>query len=232
MKSAVVITVLLASLPSWAARPFVTDDARLTTAGSCQVESWARYYERSREVWALPACNPAGNLEFTIGGGQATDFDAGMATSDQVLQIKTLLRPLKSNDWGLGLALGRVLHPEIHPGPNQLGNTYAYVPMSFSVADDRAVVHVNVGWLRDQATDRDMMTWGLGAEAYPWSPRLALIAETFGNDKEAPWWQAGARWSLMPNVLQVDLTHGEQVRGRSESRWVSVGLRWTPERLL
>ena len=27
----------------WAARPFVTDDARLTTAGSCQIESWTGY---------------------------------------------------------------------------------------------------------------------------------------------------------------------------------------------
>ncbi|NCV70156.1 MAG: hypothetical protein EBW55_05505, partial [Betaproteobacteria bacterium] len=41
-----------------AARPFVTDDARLTTAGSCQLESWTRVNRaskpsaRSEEYWA------------------------------------------------------------------------------------------------------------------------------------------------------------------------------------
>ena len=56
---------------AWSARPFVTDDARLTTAGSCQLETWTRMYRDSTEFWALPACNPGGNLELTAGGGQA-----------------------------------------------------------------------------------------------------------------------------------------------------------------
>lgn len=30
--------LLAAALPAQAARPFITDDARLTTAGSCQLE--------------------------------------------------------------------------------------------------------------------------------------------------------------------------------------------------
>ena len=33
---------LLISTQAYAARPFMTDDARLTTEGSCQLESWAR----------------------------------------------------------------------------------------------------------------------------------------------------------------------------------------------
>lgn len=225
------LVLLLLGPPAWAARPFVTDDARLTTGGSCQLETWTRSYEGSREFWALPACNPTGNLEFTLGGGQAMDYDAGVATSDQVFQLKTLLRPLTTNGWGAGLAVGRVLHPEIHPGPNQLGNTYAYLPLSLSLHDDRLIVHTNLGWLRDRATNRDLMTWGLGGEFYPVTPRLALIAETFGDDKNPPWWQAGLRWSLIPNLLQIDATHGQQAGGRSENRWLSFGLRWTPERL-
>ena len=56
-----------------AARPFVTDDARLTAAGSCQLESWTRLNRaskpsaRSEEFWAFPACNPSGNFEVTLG---------------------------------------------------------------------------------------------------------------------------------------------------------------------
>ncbi|MEW6563131.1 MAG: hypothetical protein AB1400_07865 [Pseudomonadota bacterium] len=40
---------LLLPTPAWAARPFVTDDARLTKANSCQLESWTRSYSGSRE---------------------------------------------------------------------------------------------------------------------------------------------------------------------------------------
>ena len=65
------LLMLAAVADAHAARPFVTDDARLTTAGSCQLESWMRVYRQSEEIWALPACNPSGNLEFTVGGGKA-----------------------------------------------------------------------------------------------------------------------------------------------------------------
>ncbi len=231
MKFVIFLAGLLLAAQAWAARPFVTDDARLTTAGSCQLESWTRLYEGSRESWALAACNPTGWLEFTLGGGQARDHDLGVTTMDQVFQLKTLLRPLTTNDWGIGLGVGRVLHPEIHPGPNQFGNTYAYVPVSLSLRDDRVILHANVGWLRDQASGRELMTWGLGGEFYPMARRLALVAETFGDDKNPPWWQAGLRWSLIPNLLQVDATTGQQAGGVSASGWLSFGLRWTPERL-
>lgn len=219
---------LLCVPPAWAARPFVTDDARLTTAGSCQVESWVRSYEHSREAWVLPACNPGGNLEFTVGGGRARQ-DAAAATSDYVLQLKTLFKPLDAEGWGWGLAVGRVLHPEIEPGPNQTGNQYAYVPVTAAFDSDRVFLHLNVGWLRDRASRQDRATWGLGAEFYA-RPRLALIAESFGDDRAPPYWQAGLRYSIIPELLQVDTTVGAQHdRGRG-TRWLSFGLRWTPAR--
>lgn len=223
--------VLLWSLPSWAARPFITDDARLTTAGSCQLESWVRLYQDSREVWALPACNPTGNLEITLGGGQAKDFESAAHTADYVFQFKTLFKPLTPNGWGIGLAAGRVLHPERRAGPNQLGNTYAYLPISVGVNNDQVIVHTNLGWLKDAASSKGFMTWGTGAEIQTGLPRLHVIAETFGDDQNRPYWQSGLRWALIPNLVQLDATFGQQAGGSSSSQWMSFGLRWTPERL-
>lgn len=220
---------LLLCQPAIAARPFVTDDARLTTAGSCQLESWMRIYPDSRELWALPACNPFGNLELTLGGGIASAAEG--RTTDYVFQLKTLFRPLATNGWGLGLAAGTVQHPEISPGPNQLGNTFAYLPLSVSLHDDRLILHANLGWLRDHASRQDKTTWGLGAEIQTGAPRLMLIAESFGDDKDRPYWQTGMRFALIPNLFQVDATLGQQMGGDSASRWLSLGLRWTPERL-
>ncbi len=221
--------LLFAAAPAWAARPFVTDDARLTTAGSCQLESWARLYRHSTELWALPACNPTGNLELTVGGGHASTDSAG-TSDDYVLQLKTLARPLRTNDWGVGLAMGTIRHPQVNPGPNLLGNTYVYVPFSASFADDRLVLHVNLGWLRDKATQRHQWTWGLGSEINL-SPHWTLVAESFGTDAGASYWQTGARYHLMPGLWQLDSTVGRQFGGPTDTQWLSFGLRFTPPSL-
>lgn len=222
-------TVLFVAASAWAARPFVTDDARLTTAGSCQLESWTRAYPRSREFWALPACNPGGNLEITLGGGRARSEGEG-ATTDQVLQLKTLVRPLDTNGWGWGLAAGVVRHPEIAPGPNLLGNHYVYAPVSVSFLDDRIVAHGNLGLLRDKATARNNLTWGLGGE-FQLGPRWTGIAEIFGDHRSKPYGQTGLRVNVIPGLLQLDATVGQQFGGPREGRWLSFGLRLTPERL-
>lgn len=147
MRHIFISLALLISTSSFAARPFMTDDARLTTAESCQLESWTRIYKNSTENWTLPACNPTGNFEITAGGGH-TKNAGEPATNDYALQGKTLFRDLTKNSYGWGLAVGRVNHPSSIPGPNSMGNTYAYIPVSISTMDDKVIYHTNVGWLR------------------------------------------------------------------------------------
>ncbi|MFM8245405.1 MAG: hypothetical protein ACKN9M_00395 [Burkholderiaceae bacterium] len=229
-QAALLPTLWVASSAVWAARPFVTDDARLTTASSCQLESWARIYPNSQELWALPACNPTGDLEFTVGGGVAKlDGSAGW-TDDYVLQAKTLFKKLEPNGWGVGAAVGTIQHPQINPGPNLLGNRYAYVPLSMSFADDLVVVHLNGGWLRDKATGKDQTTWGIGTELNL-NPHLTLIAESFGNSVDRPYWQAGTRYSVIPGLFQIDATVGRQYGAAGDHRWLSFGVRFTPEKI-
>lgn len=220
------LVLLLGTSSALAARPFVTDDARLTNAGNCQLESWARIYPESRELWALPACNPTGNLEFTFGAGGAHTHGQP-ASSDFVFQLKTLLKPLERNDWGVGLAAGKVQHPGVNPGPNQLGNHYAYVPLSMSLADDSIIIHGNLGWLHDKESRKESMTWGLGSEVVM-NPRLLGILEVFGDERARPFAQIGVRYSIVPNLFQIDATLGRQLDGIREHRWISFGIRYTP----
>ena len=222
-------TALIIPTCAFAARPFVTDDARLTTAGSCQLESWMRIYPDSKELWALPACNPTGNLEFTVGGGRARHDDAP-ATSDYVFQAKTLFRPLETNDWGIGFAVGTIRHPEINPGPNMLGNTYAYIPLSVSLNDDKVILHANLGWLKDKASGQNNLSWGVGGE-FKVHARLLGIAETFGDNRSMSYGQVGVRYSVRPDLFQVDATIGQQVSGPGKNHWVSFGIRYTPDKL-
>ncbi|MBV2193987.1 MAG: hypothetical protein KUL81_11685 [Azonexus sp.] len=222
-------TALIIPTCAFAARPFVTDDARLTTAGSCQLESWMRIYPDSKELWALPACNPTGNLEFTVGGGRARHDDAP-ATSDYVFQAKTLFRPLETNDWGIGFAVGTIRHPEINPGPNMLGNTYAYIPLSVSLNDDKVILHANLGWLKDKASGQNNLSWGVGGE-FKLHARLLGIAETFGDNRSMSYGQVGVRYSVRPDLFQVDATIGQQLSGPGKNHWVSFGIRYTPDKL-
>ncbi|WP_228273780.1 hypothetical protein [Rhodocyclus tenuis] len=221
--------LLPATLPAFAARPFVTDDARLTTAGSCQLESWLRVYPQSREAWALPACNPGGNLEITAGGGRARG-DGEAATQDYLLQAKTLLRTLEADGFGLGFAAGRVMHPTVNPGPNLFGNTYAYVPLTLAFADGRTLIHGNLGWLREHNSRQDKLTWGIGGE-YAFGQRVSAIAEVFGDNRAQAFWQTGVRVFIVPDRVQIDATLGGQNDSGPGGRWFSLGLRLTPAQM-
>lgn len=208
-----------------AARPMITDDARITDAKACQLESWAKSNRDSHEWWALPACNFTGNLELTLGGAVA-NADGSNRTTDVVIQGKTLFKPLETGGWGWGMVLGTVRHPQINPARNLLGDVYGYVPVSFSFADDRFVLHTNLGAVHEKASGRHRATWGVGSETQL-TDSTWLIAETYGQSGERAFYQVGLRHWLVPNRVQVDTTYGNRFGdyGADSPRWLSIGLR-------
>jgi hypothetical protein len=210
------------TLPVHAARPMVTDDARIVDVKACQVESWVRRNDSSTEFWALPACNPTGNLEITFGG--ALTRDGGLTqTTDVVLQGKTIFRPLETNGWGLGLAVGAIHHPDLDSGrlPDEW---YAYVPLTFSLKDDQAFIHTNLGVNRDREEDTCRLSWGIGTEVAA-SASGFLIAETFGENRGKPLFQVGYRHWIVPNRVQADVTYGNRFALDHQEGWFSFGLR-------
>ena len=222
MKKILTLTLHMVMVVSgqWAhaARPFVTDDARVVDRGGCQIETFykeQRAYSGS-EFWFLPACNPFG-LELTAGGNRIEDEHS------VVLQGKTLLKPLQANGSGFALTLGTYyVNPQ--DGRN-VWSPYVNGIGSFSFLDDRAVVHANVGAIRDRIAGFDRGTWGLGLEALLVAPRLYGILETFGQYADKPTHHAGLRFWIVPNKFQVDSTVGNQ-NGDPPQRFYSVGLRF------
>ena len=213
---------LLHPVAAYPARPLITDDARTVDPYACQVESWVKTNRGSREYWALPACNFTGNLELTLGGAYTRDA-GGSENSDLVFQGKTLLKPLETNGYGIAFAAGYAGHPAAHAG-RPLGGPYLYMPLSLSLADDRVVLHANLGakHLREDRSNRG--TWGLGSETMI-TPRVYLIAETFGESRDNASYQLGIRLWIVPNRVQVDTTYGNQYGGKPDARWFSIGLR-------
>jgi hypothetical protein len=208
------------TLDATAARPFVTDDARVVDAGGCQIESFAkrdRANDRS-ELWFLPACNPGGRVEFTLGGRRIDERDeTGRAA---IVQAKALLKRLETNGTGFAFTVGALRD---RPGPDDAVSDWSgfiNAIASSSFHDDLVVLHANLGALKDPATRRLPHTWGLGAEL-ALTRHLYGIVEGYGQQGEPTSRQLGVRYWVVRDRFQVDGTSGRQ-RGAS---WVSLGLR-------
>jgi hypothetical protein len=211
LTTALHLAAILLTADSQAARPFVTDDARLVDKGGCQVESFykeQRAYSGS-EFWLLPACNPAG-VELTLGGNRIEGDDS------LILQAKALFKPLQTNGYGLAGSAGLFG-----------GDPYVNGIASVSFLDDRAVVHANLGMIQDREASLTRGTWGIGLEALLWAPRVYGILETYGQKGDKATLHYGLRFWLVPNRFQIDATHGERHESDTApaQRFNSVGLR-------
>lgn len=209
-----------------AARPFVTDDARIVDPGGYQVESYVKQQRNAREdeFWFLPAWNPGTSVELTFGGYSLHNAEEGRARA-LIAQAKTLLVPLRANDFGLAVTLGAL-------GQDPLGSTgglrwgpYVNLIGSRSWFDDAVVVHANAGLLDDRSAGVTRYTWGLGGEIAA-GPRLWGIVEAYNQKGEKPSGQIGLRYWVLPNRLQVDGTLGAQPAASPHRSWISVGLRF------
>jgi hypothetical protein len=215
--------LVLAAPEARAARPFITDDARIVEPGGYQVES---YIQRQRafaekEFWFLPAHNPGGDIEYTL-GGYLVDNSAGGKSRAVVAQAKRLLKPLETNGSGYALTLGAFgIRP---PGAGSYQtNSYVNAIASFSFAEDRFVGHANLGARYDQGAALLRGRYGVGSEI-AFTSRVIGIIETFGERGSKPTKHAGIRLWVVPNRVQVDATLGEE-RGSPAKRFQTLGIR-------
>ena len=206
-----------------AARPFVTDDARVVDAGGCQVESFAKRQQRldEHEFWVLPACNPWGVVELTLGGTRTRGHAPGDSRST-ILQAKTLLKTLETGGTGYALTVGVVQSNPFRGA--RADSPYFNAISSVSLAGDRVVMHANLGGIDDRASGVRRGTWGLGAEI-ALDARLYAILESYGQRGEKPTMHMGLRLWLVPNRVQVDGTLGRQDSGPPDRHFQSIGLR-------
>lgn len=215
--------LLLAAAPAYATRPFVTDDARIVDPGGYQIETYVKRQREftEQEYWFLPAMNPWGRVELTLGGYQVDSTVPGDSHA-VIMQAKTLLKPLETNGAGFALTLGAA-----QVSPYQAAsaiNPYLNAIGSFSQLDDRVVVHVNLGGIRDNVANLWRGTWGLGAEVALLAPRLIGIIETYGQRGQKPTLHGGLRIWAVPDRVQVDVTMGVQ-DSDPKQRFNTLGLR-------
>jgi hypothetical protein len=239
------LAAALASHDALAARPLVTDDARVVDPGGYQVETFVKAQRgvKATEYWLLPAANFGGALErfeFALGGNLIRSDEEGNSNL-VLLQAKTLLKPLETNGFGFAVTVGVA---RLKPGtPEEIVATpfgtvtvageastkthydpYLNGIASVSVLDDAVVLHFNAGATRDTSSHRTIGSWGVGAEV-ALGGAFVGIAETYGVSDEKPAYQIGLRYGAIPGRLQIDGTYGWQHASPTNLNWISVGMR-------
>lgn len=224
---AITAVLMLTAATAHAARPFVTDDARIVDAGGCQIETFAKVQQRENEneMWFLPGCTPARGLdstEITVGGNKIDNAGSGTANT-LIAQVKTLLKPLQTDGWGFAATLGTLRQ---HPANVDASwSPYVNLVGSRSLLHDAVVLHVNAGQLRDRTILRNRYTWGLGAEI-ALGEKLYGIVESYNQAAEKPSSQVGLRYWITPNRVQIDSTVGTQAAPGGRRTWTSIGMRF------
>ena len=158
----------------------------------------------------------------TLGGARLSD--AGGGTGVTVLQAKRLFKPLQTDAWGIGLAVG-VQRRKSDAAAVSVNDLYAYVPVTWSFRNDSWFAHLNLGLAQDHASGRTHKTWGVASEAQV-SERGWLITEVFGQSVPSTQFiQMGLRYWIIPNRVQIDTTYGQRLSAGPTDRSISLGLR-------
>ena len=204
-----------------AARPMMTDDARIVDPKSCQLESWVRDSKHMTDYWAQPGCNVGENAEITIGGSLEGE-NGHSSFANEIYQIKSIIRPIDINQTGYSIVLGNARDPK-RAMNKVIQDWYLNVPISYPY-NDRLVIHTNLGvtHLTDERTEK--INWGLSSE-YNYNERVDLISEVFNQSSNSTYFQFGLRYWLIKNRAQIDTTYMNSFNHIGEDQSFSVGLR-------
>jgi len=223
----ITLVMLVAMHASLDAQQYVTDDASLTDFRACAFQMW----HGQRASWLQPACTPVTDAELSIGFVAVWRSEEG-AHFEYEAQVKTLLKPLETNSWGVGLVAGTGRHPAFAGVDSRGYSIFSYVPVSVSVFGDRLELDENTGWIYERRASEggNAITWALRADVGILK-YVALINEVYGakgvgsNAPNTPAeFQTGVRVWLRADRVELDASYGGTLRtGRDGAGW-TLGL--------
>ena len=191
----------------------LVDDAAVTPAGRCQVETWARAYSHAQELTAVPACNYAGT-EFSLGVSEFVDPHTGPLLT---LGAKRLWRDFDQESLGIGTSISATWNSEF----DRMETLSFSIPASIAFyAQRNLVLHANLGWLDARGVSRGLVG-GIGMERVVTASSV-LLAELYGQHDHVRVGQLGLRHGVNDSV-DVDILVGHQDHVASGSTFVTLG---------
>jgi len=229
LASALCLLTSVATVPAHAGQPLLTDDAGVLARGECEFEAGAERLSaggaKVEGTGLAVACGVGWRSQ--VGLELARTREAGDDTDAGALAGKTTLwqggtaddAPALALAWALGWARG---------GGSGWQRASTDLALVYTVAvGPELSLHANLGHGRDHVARAVSTGWGLAlehAEVEVAGLSVAPMAELFGDDREAPWWNAGLRVALVADRAWLGLGYGRQMDSQRASL-ASLGLK-------
>lgn len=219
---AVVVFLTVGVNSAQAGRPIETDDASVTAHRTCQLDFWTENALEVRQDNFNGGCNFAGNSEFSLGLGAAHGSQEDLSLKS--LGYKHMLRDFTENSTGFGLAASREwgrLKFSDESSQETLLTTIASVPLHGT----DLLLHLNLGYLQySDQIQSDNSIFKAAALDYSFNERVGFSVETYSDVNDSLSWRIGARYTLIPDLLQVDTSYGSDYGTSREARAFTLGL--------
>lgn len=179
--------------------------------GTCEVEGATERLSapgapRARDNGLQLACGAGFSSQFSLGVSRATSA----AARDQGLRLGGKTEVWSAGKEGAAITIAWGASAGKATGASWKKGSLEAVAVATVPASGLAW-HLNLGHERDLQAKASTTVWGLAAE-HPGFGSWAPMAEIVGNDREAPWWNLGLRWTLSEERAFVDLSWGRQIR--------------------
>ncbi|CAN5492329.1 hypothetical protein BH23BAC3_BH23BAC3_15930 [soil metagenome] len=202
------------------AQQMFVDDAAVTTERSIQIETWYG----SRESWFLTAISPVQGLE--LGTGIGVDSREGFNPSNWIMEVKFVPGGLEGDGSAVGFAAGALYNFD-----GEFEEYFAFIPYSRMILDDSSVLHFNVGFkaVWEEEWQYELIT-GLRGD-FGITDRFALLGEVAAANFDDAFYQGRIRFSLVPDLLEMDITYGEGFRRQETAPGFNIGIAFTPDQI-
>jgi hypothetical protein len=202
---------LLSALPAHAGRPLQAEDAGILDARQCELEgAWTRLREpalpRATESGLQVACGIGWRSQLALATSRASL--AGLSGQGLRLGGKTeFFRTAGQDSTTVALAWG-ISSAKI----DGAGWEHAATDLNAVTSTPLGAytLHLNLGHERDAQARAGTTTWAVALE-HEGVGGFAPMGEFFGDDRGAPWWNLGLRWTAVPEKAFLDLSYGRQI---------------------
>ena len=222
----IAIALAGAGTTAFAGRPLQTEDAGVLDRGECELESASgresgRDGPSTREATAQFGCGIGAHTQLALQLARARS--GGERSEGAALIGKTHLRELTDTQAGITLAY-------TVSGARGGGQSFRHdatevkAVASAPLAAGDWLLHGNLGWARAERERQDSAIWAAAIERLSIGS-FDLMAEVFGDDRTAPWWNTGLRYTAIDKKLFLDASYGAQI-APGRPKLLTVGLKF------
>lgn len=194
LRPALVALLAATALPSWSARPLVSDDAAALDGNTCEVEAAAHRITRSGDpdVSGLQgsfACGVGSSTQLALGVAQ--ERGGGITARTYVAGGKTVLREGQNGSAAFGIAYA--LDYVSVTGESARFDNVGITAIASGEVLPGWLLHGNLGWTRSRLSHLNSTVWSVGLES---TSNPVFAADVFGDDRGRPSVSSGIGFSF------------------------------------